>query len=816
MVLSLVLLSFAALLILLAQGRGYLAWTCCTAGLLVAWLWGGVESWTTFLVLTGVLGGLGLVFGAGGVRRALVGRPLMKIMGHVLPRMSDTEREALEAGSVWWEGELFSGRPDWARLVHFEPRALSPAERQFVDGPTEELCRRVNEWEVEQAGDLPEDVWSFIAEQRFLGMIIPQEYGGLGFSAGAHSAVVAKLSSRSVTAAVTVMVPNSLGPAELLLHYGTDEQKTHYLPRLASGEEIPCFALTGPVNGSDAAAMDAVGVVCREALPEARRDGGDESAEGRLGIRLQWDKRYTTLGPRATLIGLAFRLLDPDHLLGDSEDLGITCALVPADTQGVEIGERHDPMGIPFLNGPNRGRDVWVPLDAIIGGRAMAGQGWRMLMDCLSAGRSISLPSLSAGCMQLTTRVVGAYASVRNQFKLPIGRFEGVQERLARIAGLTYLVDAARVFTVGAVDEGGKPAVASAVMKAYATEAMRVVINDGMDVLAGAGVSRGPRNVLARAYQAVPIGITVEGANILTRSMIVFGQGAIRCHPFAQEEMAAVAAHDVERLDRAFFGHVNHIFTTAARALFAAVGLGSGGTAPVGSHVDRRLKRLTRLSTDFALAAEVAMGTLGGNLKRREMLSGRLADALAWMYMGSATLHRFVHDGQPEADRPFMEWAFEHSQFNAQEGLLGVIDNLPNRPAAWLLRLAAFPLGARARPPRDRVSRAAAEALLDGGEGRERLTGAIFVPADDDPGLGQLEDALRRVVAARGVRSLLRGAVKSGKLAQEPRESLYERAVSNHVLTAEQRRVLEVADGARERAVAVDAFPGDALGARRA
>ena len=450
-----------------------------------------------------------IVLGVPAVRAPLISRLVMRVMKGVLPRIGDTERIALEAGTVWLDGELFSGSPDWRRLLDFEVRTLSEPERAFLDGPVEDLCARLDEWDITQAGDLPPDVWAHLKEHRFFGMIIPEEHGGLGFSAAGHSAVIVKIASRSITAAVTVMVPNSLGPAELLLHYGTEEQRAHYLPRLAQGDDIPCFALTGPEAGSDAAATQSVGVVCR----------GEYEGTEVLGMRLTWRKRYITLGPIATLIGLAFRLRDPDHLLGEQDDLGITCALVPAGLPGIHIGARHDPMGVPFQNGPNWGRDVFVPLDFIIGGPTMAGQGWRMLMDSLAAGRSISLPALATSSAQLTTRVTGAYATVREQFDTPIGRFEGIEEPLARIGGLTYLMDAARRLTAGAVDAGEKPAVLSAIVKAYLTEGMRQVINDAMDIRAGAAICRGPRNILAHAYQAVPVGITVEGANILTRSM---------------------------------------------------------------------------------------------------------------------------------------------------------------------------------------------------------------------------------------------------------------------------------------------------------
>jgi acyl-CoA dehydrogenase len=608
--------------------------------------------------------------------------------------------------------------------------------------------------------------------------------------------VVTKLGTRSVTAAVTVMVPNSLGPAELLLHYGTPEQKRHYLPRLARGEEIPCFALTGPEAGSDAASTKSTGIVCHGTF------------EGRevLGMRLTWDKRYITLSSAATVIGLGFRLLDPERLLGGEEDVGITCALVPADLPGVEIGARHDPLGVPFLNGPTRGRDVFLPLDAIIGGPAMAGQGWRMLMECLAAGRGISLPALSAGASQLAVRVAGAHATVREQFDMPIGRFEGIEEPLARIAGLCYLIDSARHLTAGAVDAGEKPAVVSAMLKAYSTEGMRQAVNAAMDILAGSGISRGPRNTLAAAYAALPIGITVEGANILTRTLIIYGQGAIRCHPYVREAMEAVAARDVARFDRAFFGHAGHVLAGACRAWW--LGLTNGATARSAAPgiEGAELDRVARISAAFALLSDAAMATLGGSLKRREKLSGRFADALAWMYFASAAVKRFHDEGAPEADRDVLRWSCDHALHQAEQALLGVLDNLPNRPAAWLLRGLAFPLGARNRPPADALGGAVARSLLDDGEGRERLTPDVFLPPPGEPGLGALEAALDLVVKAAPAEAKIRAAVRARALPRRPDATLPERALEAGIISAVERGRIAAARAARTAAIQVDSF----------
>ncbi|GIW53268.1 MAG: acyl-CoA dehydrogenase [Gemmatimonadales bacterium] len=775
--------------------RAYWAWVLPCAAIIGLWL--PASRFSTPSVAAAVLFGLAAgIFGISSVRRSLVSSWLMRLLAPLLPRMSETERVALEAGTVWFDGELFSGAPDWEYLLSFQPRKLSERERAFLEGPVEELCRMIKEWDVVQRGDLPPEVWTFLKHHKFFGMIIPEEYGGLGFSAAAHSAVIVKLASRSVTAAVTVMVPNSLGPAELLLHYGTEEQKRYYLPRLASGEEIPCFALTGPEAGSDAAATQSTGIVCQ----------GIYQGREVLGMRLNWRKRYITLGPVSTVIGLAFRLKDPDHLLGEKEDLGITCALIPSHLPGIEIGKRHDPMGIPFQNGPNSGRDVFVPLDFIIGGPAMAGQGWKMLMQSLAAGRSISLPSLSVASAELAARVVGAYATVREQFDTPIGRFEGIEEPLARIGGLTYLMNAARILTVGAVDAGEKPAVLSAVVKAYLTEAMRRVINDAMDIRAGAAICRGPRNMLAHAYQAVPIGITVEGANILTRSMIIYGQGAVRCHPYVQDEIRAIAERDAARFDRAFFKHVGFTVSNAVRTLLLGLTDGRLAGGAGRGRVRRHLKRFTRMSAAFALTSDVAMAVLGGKLKRREKLSGRLADALAWMYLGSAALKRFHDSGMPERDRPFAEWSARHALFQVQEALRGVIENFPNRPAAWMLRWLIFPLGARYRPPSDALGSQVARELLEDREARAALTGDIYIPGPHEPGLGRLEAALDHAVEALKVETKIRDAIRAGKLDRAPGEMILEQAQAAGIISDLEALAVMAADAIREEVIQVDAF----------
>jgi len=796
MTILLLIVLYGILAWLLYIGRPLLSWTLPPVLGFLVWYWAGIDSpvWFTLLLL-GFATPL-VLLAVPAVRRAVVTKRLMPLLAPIFPTMSDTEREALEAGSVWWDAELFSGAPRWKKLLDVPEARLSEREQAFLEGPCDELCRMLDDWQIISDQDMPGEVWDFMRTKGFFGIIIPTEYGGLGFSAIANSAIVTKVSSRSCTAAVTVMVPNSLGPAELLLHYGTKEQKDHYLPRLADGTDLPCFALTEPFAGSDAGSMRSGGVVTR----------GMWKGEEVLGIRLDWDKRYITLNVVATVIGLAFKLRDPDGLIGEKENLGITCALIPADTPGIEAIERHDPLGAPFVNGTTRGKDVFVPLDAIIGGRELAGQGWRMLMDCLAAGRGVSLPALSVGAAQLTTRTVGAYASVREQFNMPIGGFEGIQERLAPIAGMTYLMDATRRLTVTAIDSGQKPAVITAISKAYLTEGMRDVVNHGMDIVGGAGIVRGPRNVLASLYQAAPIGITVEGANILTRSMIIFGQGAIRCHPYALEEMQSVQAGDLNRFDAAFFGHVGSIFTNLTRAAWLSWTDCRIARRPRSGHGSRYFTDFERMSATFAICSEGAMATLGGALKRREALTGRLSDALAWLYMGTASMKRFYDEGQTERDEPFIDWAAQTALYECEQALLEMLDNLPNRWVGRFLRIKLFAPWSRYKRPNDRLTRKVANAIQDGGAARLHLTPDIFVPKDEPHGLSLLERALDAVVAARGPERKIKDAMRAGTLERGTIASAIDKALEADVVSPEEVRCLKKASTLRDDAVQVDAF----------
>ena len=792
------LIALVLMLGLAFVGRGWWAWVAPAALLFAVWWLHGIAAPGLFDVLLIGTAVLALVTGLPPLRRILFARALLPRLAKVMPRLGDTERFALEDGTVWWDAQIFSGQPDWAMLQGFACKPLSPKEQAFMDGPVTKLCEMLDDWQVEQDRDLSPEVWDFIKRERFFGMVLPEQYGGLGMSEIGHSRVVTRIATRSVAAAVTVMVPNSLGPGELLVHYGTEEQKQRYLPRLADGRDVPCFALTGPEAGSDAAATQSEGIV----------EWGQWQGEQVIGLRLNWNKRYITLAPVATLIGLAFRLKDPNGLLGGPADRGITCALIPRDLPGVVIGKHHDPMGVPFANGPIEGHDVFVPMDAIIGGVEQVGHGWRMLMESLAAGRSISLPALAVGAAQMATRICGAYATVREQFDTPIGRFEGIEEPLARIAGLTYLMTATRTLTCGALDAGEKPAVLGSVAKAYLTDAMREVVSDAMDIRAGAAIQRGPRNALSRMWMSVPIGITVEGANILTRSMIIYGQGAIRCHPWVQKLIDAIAGKDLMAFDRCTFGYISFVFTRGVRSLLLGLSGARFACAP-GGELRRQYQHLTRFSSAFAFISDMCMVTLGGTLKRREKISGRLADALAWQYLAAATLKRYHDEPKLASNYDLARWGVALALYRTQEALRGVLDNLPSGFVAGFARLLIFPLGARFRPPSDLLGQRAARAILEDREARIHLTEDIHVPGAHEPGLGELEAALDKAVRALPVETKLRDAVRAGRLDRAPKDELDERALAAGVITREEYATLNEANDARDAVVQVDAFePG--------
>jgi len=739
------------------------------------------------------------------VRSMLISEPLLDWFKKVLPQVSQTEREALDAGTVWWDGDLFSGKPDWKKLLAVPKPQLTPEEQAFLDGPVEQLCAMLDEWRItHELYDLPPEVWQFIKDQGFLGMIIPKQYGGKGFSALAHSAVITKLASRSGTAAVTVMVPNSLGPAELLLNYGTEGQKSHYLPRLARGQEIPCFALTGPEAGSDAGSIPDYGVVCRSEFQ------GEQDV---LGMRVTWEKRYITLGPVATLLGLAFKLYDPDRLLGGSEEVGITLALIPTHTPGINIGRRHFPLNAAFQNGPNSGNDVFIPMEWVIGGVERVGQGWRMLMNCLAAGRSISLPASSTGIAKLAARATGAYSRVRIQFNTPIGKFEGVEEALARIGGNTYMMDAARVMTAGAVDLGEKPAVISAIVKYHITERGRQVINDAMDVHGGKGICMGPGNYLAQAYQQLPIGITVEGANILTRSMIILGQGAIRCHPYVLQEIASANNAETEKalreFDAALFGHIRFTLSNAARALFLGLSGARFAGIPGAPDTARYYRQLARMSSAFALLADVAMLVLGGALKRKEKLSARLGDVLSLLYLSSAVLKRYEDEGRQRADLPLLHWSLQDTLWRMQGAIDGILENFPGRVKAWLLRRLVFPLGRTLSRPSDELGRQVSSLLLAPSATRDRLTAGIYVPVNEADPVGRLDIALQSALAAEVIEAKIRGAVKAGRIKGKTFEETKVQAVQQGIISIAEMDMLVKARALRREVIMVDDFPPD-------
>src|SRR5262245_48800966 len=685
------------------------------------------------------------------LRQTFITRPFLRTYRRLLPSMSTTEKEALEAGTVWWDGQLFTGAPAWDQLMSSRAPRLTAEEQAFLDGPCEELCRMLDDFDItHRLGDMPPEVWEFIKSKGFFAMIIPKKYGGLQFSAYAHSCVLIKIASRSATASSTVAVPNSLGPAELLLHYGTEEQKNHYLPRLARGDEVPCFALTGPRAGSDAASLPDTGVVCK----------GMWQGREIVGLKLNFSKRYITLAPIATVIGLAFRLFDPDKLIGDKTDYGITCALIPRNTPGVTIGRRHFPLNVPFQNGPVSGRDVFVPLDVIIGGVKTAGQGWRMLVEQLSVGRCISLPSNATGGAKAATYASGAYSRIRRQFNMPVGRFEGVQEVLARLTGLTYIMDAARSVTAGAIDGGEKPSVPSAMLKYHLTEMGRVVANDAMDVHGGKGIQLGPKNYLARGYQVVPVAITVEGANLLTRNLIIFGQGAIRCHPFVLKEMNAARDGNRERavteFDKAIFGHIGFTISNAVRSLVMALTLARFTRVPDTGPTARYFQHINRFSASFAFAVDVAMLALGGYLKKKENLSARLGDVLSCMYLSSMVLKHHENQGTPEDELPIVEWACRHLLFRAQEQLHAFLRNFPNRFLASFMRFFIFPRGQTYFAPSDRLGRSITDLIMNPTEARDRLCRGIYKTVEPNNPLGLLQEALTLSVIAEPIEKRIR------------------------------------------------------------
>ncbi|MFO1518822.1 MAG: acyl-CoA dehydrogenase [bacterium] len=781
-----------SILVILAlgfTGSPLFLWTLAGAAMLI----GFHAPLPVLYVFLGVMA----VFNLPPLRRIIVTSGVMKLMKGFLPKISDTERVALEAGVVWVEKDLFSGKPDLKKMLSEPYPELTKEEKDFMNGPVDRLCASVNDYQVWEDRELPPEAWDIMRKEKFFGMIIPKEYGGLGFSALAHSEVIMKLASRSVPACITVMVPNSLGPAELLIHYGTDEQKKRLLPKLATGEEIPCFALTEPTAGSDAGSLLASGTLFK-------------GEGGKFQIKLNWNKRWITLAAISTTLGLAFRLYDPDNLLGKGTDLGITCALIPSNTKGVVLGRRHDPLGVPFYNCPTQGNDVVVDAEqCIVGGIKGAGQGWKMLMECLSAGRGISLPAQSTGISKLYTRVASAHSSIRKQFGVSIGMFEGVEEPLARIGAFNYLLEASRRFTCGALDQGIKPPVVTAMAKYNSTELQRKIINDGMDILGGGGISKGPRNLLANPYIASPIGITVEGANIMTRTLIIFGQGALRAHPFAFHEVAAVEKNDLKAFDKAFWGHIGHVVRNLFRAVCLSATRGLLAPSPVGGPVATYYRKLSWVSATFAIMADIAMGSLGGSLKVREKITGRFADILSWMYLGFAVLRRFEAEGRKKEDLPFVHYCLKHAFTQIQLAFDGIFENIGVPGLGWFFNRVVRSwshLNTLADDAEDRITHQIAVALQKDGNQRDRMTEGLYMPTAEKEQLRRLEIAFKAIKGAEETEKKIRQAVKSRKLPKMKGAKLVEEALKTGIISEVEAANLKKAEELRLDAIQVDDF----------
>ncbi|WP_111746118.1 acyl-CoA dehydrogenase [Salinisphaera orenii] len=780
-------------------GAGIVGWTAGIVGyFLVAWLVGAI-GWLAFVIALVLFTPILAALGVPGIRRKLLTSQLFERFKVILPPMSATEREALEAGSPWWEAEMFSGTPDWHYLLNFQRTELTDEEQAFLDNEAEQLCDMADEWQIShELKDMPPEVWQFLRENKFFAMLIPKEHGGLGFSSVAQSTIVAKIATGSLTAATTVMVPNSLGPGELLVRYGTRQQQNRWLPGLADGSEIPCFGLTGPEVGSDAGALPDRGIVCE----------GQYNGETVLGIKLTFAKRWITLAPVATVIGLAFKLYDPDGLLGDANktEYGITCALISADEPGVTIGERHYPGA--FMNGPIEGSDVFVPLDAIIGGREKAGGGWRMLTECLSAGRGLSLPALSSAAAKGSYRMTGAFARIRRQFKLPVGKFEGVQEKTARISGLNYKIEAGRLLTASAVDHC-TPAVVTAMTKYHLTEWMRESVNASMDVHGGRAIQRGPRNYVWSSYEAIPIGITVEGANILTRSLMIFGQGAIRCHPFVIKEMEAAARDDLAEFDTLLFGHIRHSVARGMRAFTHGLTNAWSARSPVTGEAARYYRQLTRYSAALAICSDITLGTLGGALKKKEMLSGRLGDILSELYFGSATLKYFYDEGSQDDDIDHLHYVMADCLHNIEQAFDGFFRNFPVTGLGGLMRFMVMPTGQHHHGPSDRLKNKLGAAIMEPSAFRDRLTKHTYLGHGQTHPTARMERAFNKLVEVEPVYNKFTQALSNGKINGWDLEEQLASAIATGVLTETEAESVRTYDTLRYDAVLTDAFTSE-------
>ena len=773
-------------------------WSGAILGLVIMY---GASYWVFFAVLVVLL-----VFNIYRLRRLIVTRPILAAMERfkIFPKISITEKEALKAGDVWVERELFSGKPSLDRLRKEPYPELASEEKQFINVQVEEACRRVKDWDVWTERDLPDSVWEYLKKELFFGMIIPKEYGGLGFSALAHSSVIEKLNSRSIPLAITVMVPNSLGPAKLLIEYGTQEQRDFYLPRLARGEEIPCFALTEPNAGSDAAAIQSNGILFR---------GEDQE----LYLKLNWNKRWITLSTVATVIGLAFQLKDPEQILGKGIDIGITCALVPANTPGVQVDRRHDPLSVPFYNSPIYGRDVVLPASAIIGGIERAGQGWAMLMAALAEGRGISLPAQSTGGVKLVACVASAHAVVRRQFGVSIGKFEGIAEPLAEIFGFTYLLEAVRRYTCGALDQGLKPPIVTAIAKYHSTEIARRVINKGMDIRGGAGITLGPRNLLSHLYIATPISITVEGANILTRTLMIFGQGALRAHPYAFQELESYEKNDLIEFDRAFWGHFGNLIRNSFRAFLLSISRGYLAINPVFGPIlgpklgptARYYRKIFWSSACFSFMADIAMICYGGRLKSKEAIAGRFSDILSWMFIGTAALRRFEAEGQKAEDWPLLQWSMNYALTEIQGAFEGIFTNfevpcfqfLFKGPLYWFTRMNSI-----GRASDDRVKIEVSKLAQTPGAYRDKLLDGMYMPKDSSEQLYRLDDAFKLTVRTEPIEVKIRQAIKEGKLKKKVARELYRDALDATLISQFEYNQLLQAERKRDEVIQVDDF----------
>lgn len=760
-----------------------------------------VISWPTWLIFSA----FSLIFNIKSIRQSYLTKPILAAYKKIMPEMSQTEREALDAGTTWFEADLFRGSPDWKKLHKFPVPTLTQDEQAFLDGPVEEVCELMDDWHTtHERADMSPEVWQYLKDNKFFAMIIKKKYGGLEFSAFAQSRVLQKLTGVSSVLASTVGVPNSLGPGELLQHYGTQEQQDYYLPRLVKGDEIPCFALTSPEAGSDAGAIPDYGIICRDTF------NGKEV----LGMRLTWDKRYITLAPVATVLGLAFKLQDPEHLLGDKVDLGITCALIPTNLEGVITGRRHFPLNVPFQNGPTQGENVFVPLDFIIGGPKMAGQGWSMLVECLSVGRAITLPSNSTGGIKTAAIATGAYSRIRRQFKLPIGKMEGVEEALARLGGNAYLMDAVTTMSTGAIDLGEKPSVVSAISKYHLTEKMRSSIIDAMDIHGGKGICMGPNNYLARGYQGAPIAITVEGANILTRSMIIYGQGAIRCHPYVLAELESASNENEQQglvdFDHALFGHIGFSISNICRSLWFSFTGSKLQSAPYADITKRYYQLLTRFSSNLAMMSDIAMLTLGGELKRKERISARLGDVLSYLYLASATLKRFNDEGRKQADIPLMQWAVEDCLYKTQMAIDELINNFPNKIVSKFLRCTILPLGCHLKRPSDITDHQVARILQTPSSTRNRLAHGQYLKRVATNPVGIQEQTLEDILACEPIYDKICKALGK-KLPFFYLDKVAEQGLQADIISQEEADLLIKAEIGRKLAIGVDDFAPEDL-----